>query len=220
MLRILFFAFGFCLLVAVSRGQDRPLAPAEAPPKEPAVQLVELELVLAQWSKPVPGENAQDAGDTSLAGEGNDVARQVADLEKTGKLEVLQRLRFTTIVGRKATVNLNLQRPKPVSATMTREGLVYRTVKETTGTTIHLTSRMIDDKTLLVEVDLQSTKPVSLATDPVVSGTATGDKMRAESMEIASFQTVVRLTDGGTAIVSGVADKTERRVVLLRGKVN
>lgn len=212
MLRILFFSLGFCLLGAVSHGQDAPV-------KEPAAQLVELELVVAQWSKPIDGEDAKNTTDTSLAGEGNDVARQVADLERLGKLEVVQRIRFTTIAGRKATVNLHLQRPRVISAMMTREGPINRTIKETTGTTIHLTPRASGEQTLIIEVDLSSAKPITLDTDPVVSIVG-GEKKRAERTEIAALQTVVRLTNGATAVVSGVADKTERRVVLLTGKLN
>lgn len=206
--------------------QPRPPRPTERPttiaaptadsPIDPAAVIIEWNIVIAEWKMPPTDDTS--AKDVGLEGPATQVKEQLAALEKQGKLQVVQRLRLHTLEGQPAFQQFGARRPQVNSSQVTNFGTVNSFTYQEVGTLLSITAS-VKDGVVLGQFSLRRTDLVTPVDAPAISESKTGDKVRAASIQSSSTETAVRISSDQTVVISGVADKAERQLILATVKI-
>lgn len=197
----------------------RPTTVAAANPEnpiDPAAAIVEWNIVIAEWK--VPPADDTSAKDVGLEGPIAQVKEQLAALEKQGKLQVVQRLRLHTLDGQPAYQQFGARRPQVTSTQVTNFGTMSNFTYQEVGTLLTVTAS-VRDGVVVGQFSLRRSDLITPSDAPAISESKTGEKVRASSIQSNSIETAVRISSDQTVVISGVADKMERQIVLASVKV-
>lgn len=181
--------------------------------------IVEVECVLAEWK--APAEGGAKAGPVDLSGPTAEVSERVARLEKQGALSVVQRIRLTALDGHAAYIQTGERRPRVTGATSMAErggfgGRVSTSVSyNNVGTLISVTPHVHAEGGITLELQVEKSGSRIRTDSPVLVESPGGEKVRADSVETLTLQTVVRVPNGQTAIAGGASDPEEQYLVLV-----
>lgn len=215
-----FLALLFCAIVSVAWGQDavppplrqrtpsptaRPEDPFGAPTAPASLDVVVIEVTIAQW-RAKPAKEGEERSAPSLENV------DLATLEKSGELRVTERIRLTTLDQLKAMFQRGENVPLVSGVnTVNRGGGTFgpqRTVNyQQVGTMLSVTPRIVEGR-ILVEAKLERSS-VERDGGPVLDKDEDGEETRAPSYINGTTQTTVSLTPGKAMLIGGLTSQTK-----------
>ncbi len=220
--------FAFIALLAGPVLAQEAEKPAAAQPSPGIPAIVEVEVLLAEWT-------VADNEKSDLSGDAQDVAQRIAALEERGKLTVSQRMRITTVSDNESMVQVGEQRPRVVGVSAGGwggrggaagaagagggAGLVSSINYHNVGTLLRVKPSVRAENTILMEVTLERTDVATHPNSPVLAEPPMGEKIRAESTTTIQLQSTLRLVPDKTVVLAGHAANNERQIVLVTAKI-
>lgn len=144
--------FSLCLLLALAiplAALAQEKAPA-APPEKAATDVVEIQIVIAEWRRSLDGKEASVAAleDIDL--------RDTQALEKLPGLTVLQRVQLSTLAGRESHAQFGERRPFVTATSQSGRGGITRSASfHNTGTQVRVTPH-VDQQRIRLDLNVES----------------------------------------------------------------
>jgi type II secretory pathway component GspD/PulD (secretin) len=165
--------------------------------------MVEIEVLIAEMSSPV----TQGDDQFGLAAPTDKTVARVRELAKQGKLDVMNRIRLTTLDQQAAFVHVGERSPVVTGRTRVpgRPGdsrSAYSMTYENVGTIVGITPRVTDDA-IVIELDVEKSRLV-----PARDGDDDAAVLPPH-IATATCQTTVRVANGSTVIVGGMQSQSD-----------
>ena len=177
-------------------------ANAQEPPPAPA-EALEFEVTFARWTL------AKDAEMPALTADKIDLAA----LEKSGQLSVMQRMKVTTLSETSATFQLGERRAEVTGVAFGGgrggAGPVQSQVNYSQfGTMLKVTGRVEADERIVAELSFERSAPRDGNRGPVI-GEVQGEKVRAAEATTMVVKTQFAAASGKTVVLSAAAQQSE-----------
>jgi type II secretory pathway component GspD/PulD (secretin) len=131
--------------------------------------------------------------------------------------EILARAELTTLENQSAFLRMGRREPRVTGSNMSQAGMVNSVTFENVGTTIRITPRVGDDRTVVMQVDVEDSRPGPPEEGVVISVPAKGEPLRTPNVETLMTQTTVQIADGKTVSIGGSQDAKsgKQRMILI-----
>ncbi|MHC4400641.1 MAG: hypothetical protein ACYTG0_13275 [Planctomycetota bacterium] len=193
----------FCFTIAAVSAiglivSARPSAAGQADAAAPRVIAVEVLIVDAQG-----GTKEKHA--VAFFGPSDEVAARVDELESTGQIDVLNRLRLTTLENQKALVQVGKTESVPTGRSNLGRGGPPRTSyqHQQVGTLLAVTAQ-VDGDAIVVGIELEKSQLERRTGKP-----QPGDEFVPLGIETLTSQAAVRIGSGMTVLVGGLETKAD-----------
>ena len=132
--------------------------------------------------------------------------------------EILVRAELTTLDNQPAHLQVGRRTPRITGGSISQMGMVNSVTLENLGTNIGVTPRVGADRTVVMEVELEDSRFGPREEGVAVSLPARGEPLRTPNIETLTTQTTVKIADGKTVIIGGMARDSKpgkQRMVLV-----
>jgi hypothetical protein len=200
------------LLVELVRDEEPTLAPPKPgqPARKPESPAPERKL------DPGPrGMSELGLIDLDLAAPHEAILAELRKLGLRGRLEVLNRVQMTTLDKQPAYVQFGRQEPFIMGTTVTTFGQTNNVTLIQTGLVVGITPHVAPSDTVIMEIDLNQSRPGRLEDGKPIFVSTKGETVRQPSILRAQFQSTVKAPAGKTVVVVGVSESGPRRTETL-----
>ncbi len=203
--------------------QRRPSEPPDPRAAMVAIQAVLLELVQdeavkAPEGKPDPaprGKSDPAVIDLDLAAPHDAIVAELRKLGARGRLEVLNRLQMTTLDRQPASVQFGRQEPFIMGTSVTAFGQTNSVELIHTGLLVGITPHVAPSDTVIMEIDLNESRPGRLEEGKAIFTSTKGETVRQPSILQAQFRSTVKAPAGKTVVVVAVSESGPRHTETL-----
>jgi len=209
---------GLVLVIGSSIAADKETTSAvpgkagrPAKPVDVASKMVEIEVLIVGTKS--PDGHRDDRIDFDIATEREKTVARVLELEKQGKLDVVTRIRLTTLDEQAAFIRVGERRPVVTARNYSgRAGGATRAAGssytyENVGTILGMTPRVVDDDVAL-ELDIEKSRLAESQT--AAGGQKDDDAVLPPRVDTSSCQATIRVASGETVLVGGLQSQSNQ----------
>lgn len=198
--------------IAADKDNESPRAASRtagraARPVDVASKMVEIEVLIVETTS--RDDQKDDRIQFADLAEGNRAESLVRELEKQGKLDVLNRIRLTTLDQQPAHVHVGERRPVVTSKRYTSRAGAVSTAAEyqNVGTILQVTPRVAGDG---VVMDLEIEKSRLDYAPPAPDGQNDDNTLLPPRITVATCQTTITVASGKTVIAGGMQTQSDQ----------
>lgn len=169
-------------------------------PVDVTSKMVEIEVRIVETS----GDQDDDRLDPAVATE--EAMARVRELEKQGKLDVVNRIRLTTLDLQPAFVQVGERRPIVAARNISAGRATYSYNYENVGTILRVTPR-IAGTDVVMELDIEKSRLDDAR--PVADDQDDDDSLIPPRIVVAMCQTTIRVAPGQTVIAGGMQSQSD-----------
>jgi hypothetical protein len=169
--------------------------------------MVRVEFVLAEV--PAGDQSGPTGPNPDAKGSGADRTEPLRPAALPKGSEILAEGELTTLENQPAYLRVGRREARVVGSSVSQMGIVNSVTFENVGTKIGLTPRVAADRTVAVQVDLEDSRLGPREAGVVIMAPDKGEPVRTPNVEMLSVQTTVRIADGKTVVIGGMARESK-----------